>query len=353
MRLLLASGTPHLPQLTGGLEVNTHQLALELNERGCSTAVFSKLSLRDMFGASRFLAGCAQFKGTVVDRSLGYDVYRSLRPWKDLGGLSMPQVVIVQNGRMVQIGRTFLERGISSIAYLHGLEFEDAPHIWPQKANDLPFSAYIANSAFTAARFRARYGIDTAIIPPIFRADDYRTFGEGRHVTFINPVQVKGVEVALAVAGLCPDIPFLFVRAWPLSKKNESDLKQRLSALPNVRLIDRTTDMARIYEQTRVLLVPSQWEETWGRVVSEAQFSGIPVLSSDHAGLTESVGPGGILVDREAPPAVWAEQLRLLWNDPAVYQQMREAAFAHADRRELKIDHQVDQLMDITEKVAA
>jgi glycosyltransferase involved in cell wall biosynthesis len=315
--------------------------------------VLSNLSLRDRFGATRFLAGCAQLGGAVVDHSLGYDVYRSLRPWKDLRGLSMPQVVIVQNGRMVQIGRAFREKGISSIAYLHGLEFEGTMHTWPTKAADLPFSAYIANSAFTAARFKARYGIDTAIIPPIFRPDDYRTFGEGRHVTFINPVEVKGVEVALAVAGLCPDIPFLFVRGWPLSKRNEGDLQRRLTALPNVRLIDRTTDMARIYQQTRILLVPSQWDETWGRVASEAQFSGIPVLSSSHAGLTESVGPGGILVDRKAPPAFWAEQLRMLWNDPGIYRQKREAAFAHAERPELKTDYQMDQLMDITERVAA
>lgn len=353
MRLLLASGTPHLPQLIGGVEINTHQLALELNERGCSTAVLSKLSLRDRFGAGRFIAGCAQFKGMVVDHSLGYDVYRSLRPWKDLRGLSMPEVAIVQNGRMVQMGRAFRERGISSIAYLHGLEFDGASQNWPQKADALPFSAYIANSAFTAARFKARYGIDTAIIPPIFRADAYRTYGEGRHVTFINPVRAKGLDIVLDVAGLCPDIPFLFVRGWPLSKKEETELQQRLSRLPNVRLVDRTTDMAPIYQQTRILLVPSQWQETWGRVVSEAQFSGIPVLSSDLGGLTESVGPGGIILDRKAPPPLWAEHLRMLWNDPAIYRQKREAAFAHADRPEIKIDHQMDQLMGITQRVAA
>ncbi len=126
MRLLLASGTPHLPQLVGGLEINTHQLALELNERGCSTGVLSKLSLRDLFGARRFLAGCAQFKDVVVDRSLGYEVYRSLRPWKDLRGLSLPKVAIIQNGRMVEMGHAFRERGISSVAYLHGLEFDGA-----------------------------------------------------------------------------------------------------------------------------------------------------------------------------------------------------------------------------------
>src|SRR5262249_21620774 len=62
-------------------------------------------------------------------------------------------------------------------------------------------------------------------------------------------------------------------------------------------LRERTDDMRTVYCDTRILLVPSQWEdETWGRVVSEAQLSGIPVITSDRGGLPESVGPGGIVL---------------------------------------------------------
>ena len=43
MNLLLASGTPHLPQLSGGLEVNSHLAALELNRRGHRASVLAKL----------------------------------------------------------------------------------------------------------------------------------------------------------------------------------------------------------------------------------------------------------------------------------------------------------------------
>jgi len=353
MSLLLASGTPHLPQLIGGLEINTHQVALELNRRGHKTAVLSKLSLRDFFGARRFLASRSRFSDISVDHSLGYEVYRSLKPWRDLRGLVLPKVVVVQNGNMVQMSRTFRSRGISSVAYLHGLEFDTGPRAWRETKHDLPFSAYIANSAYTAARFQTRFGIEPAVIPPIFRPELYRTPGEGRYVTFINPVAVKGVELALAVAELCPDIPFLFVRGWPLSAKAESQLQRHLARLSNVRLIERSNDMRSIYAETRVLLVPSQWEETWGRVVSEAQFSGIPVLSSNSGGLPESVGPGGILLRRDDPPALWAEQLRVMWGDSGVYRLKREATLAHADRPALDIGYQMDQLIAITERAAA
>ena len=79
-------------------------------------------------------------------------------------------------------------------------------------------------------------------------------------------------------------------------------LKSRIHRLANVELVERSDDMSPIYASTRVLLVPSQWEaETWGRVVSEAQFSGIPVLASDRGALPETVGAGGAIIKYDAP----------------------------------------------------
>ena len=97
-------------------------------------------------------------------------------------------------------------------------------------------------------------------------------------VTFINPVSVKGVDLALEIAAGAPDIPFCFVKAWPIPLREQARLRRGLKRAPNIVMHERTYDMREVYRKTRVLLVPSQWEaETWGRVVSEAQFSGIPV----------------------------------------------------------------------------
>lgn len=166
MALLLASGTPHLPQTVGGLEINTHQIALELNGRGHATAVLSKLSLRDLFGAGRFLSSRASMGKIATDSGLGYDVHRCLKPWKELRGMALPSVVVVQNGNMVQMARAFRDRGVPSIAYLHGFEFDTGPRCWNEPAAELPFSAYIANSEYTAARFRMKFGIRSTVIPP-------------------------------------------------------------------------------------------------------------------------------------------------------------------------------------------
>lgn len=42
----------------------------------------------------------------------------------------------------------------------------------------------------------------------------------------------------------------------------------------------------------RVVLMPSLWEESFGRVAAEAMANGIPVLSSDRGALPETVGAG-------------------------------------------------------------
>lgn len=84
--------------------------------------------------------------------------------------------------------------------------------------------------------------------------------------------------------------------------------------LPNIEWSNRVSDMGKIYFLARVLLVPSQWEEAWVRVATEAQFSGIPVLASDIGALPESVGNGGMLIEPNDIDA-WEIALQNIWND--------------------------------------
>ena len=165
---------------------------------------------------------------------------------------------------------------------------------------------------------------------PTWKRPATRRASGGRFVTFINPVPMKGLDLAIEIARKCPDIPFLFVECWPQSKEVWQNLAQRIAAVPNITLKRSVLDMRQIYSQTRVLLVPSQWEEAWARVVTECHFSGIPVLASDIGGLGESVGGGGILIPPSAPSDRWAEELRLLYAGPELYQEFAARARAQA-----------------------
>ncbi|HVH78111.1 MAG TPA: glycosyltransferase [Stellaceae bacterium] len=350
MNIAFVSGNPHMPQVLGGVEVNTHALAGELTKRGKVVCVLAKLSLRNRFGLWRAARITASGHPIWVDHDLGYPVFRSRRPANHAAALPRPNVAVVQNGPMLDLAAGFARIAVPAVAYLHGLGFES----WPIEPAGLPFRGYIANSCFTAERFRRRFGLDPLVLPPLFRRVDYETPVSGAAVTFINPVQVKGVDLALRIAALCPNIPFAFVRGWPLGIRESAGLRRELRRLGNVELRDRTGDMRTVYRDTKVLLVPSQWEdETWGRVVTEAQFSGIPVIASDRGGLPESVGPGGIILAHDARPEVWAEAVTRLWSDMNHHERLSRAALDHSARPDLDTDHQVSMLLETLCRVTA
>lgn len=347
MEIAFVSGNPHLPQVVGGVEVNTHELATELVRREHAVSVMAKLSLRNFFGLRRVAGGLVSGSRVCMDRDLGYPVFRSRRPWDPPAELARCAVAVIQNGGMLDLAAGFARIGVPSVAYLHGLGFET----WPRKlGRKLPFRGYIANSQFTAGRLRRAFGVDSVVVPPLFRRERYLTPVEGDAVTFINPVPEKGRDLALAVAALCPEIPFRFVCGWPLGVRRLAALKRQLRALSNVTLWPRSSDMRSVYRETKILIVPSQWEsETWGRVVTEAQFSGIPVIASKRGGLPEAVGPGGLMLGHDQPAEIWAAAIRALWSNPAQYRELSEAALAHAARPALDVDQQLGILLSALE----
>jgi glycosyltransferase involved in cell wall biosynthesis len=108
----------------------------------------------------------------------------------------------------------------------------------------------------------------------------------------------------------------------------------RAAGFPNVEFRPRTTDLGIIYRDARLLFVPHRLDNR-PRVVAEAQANGIPVVASGYPGLVEAVGPGGVLVDSEAPDGAWIDAVGRLWDDAGHYQQLVEAALGHAARPEI------------------
>lgn len=354
LNVLFTSAIPYLPQIYGGLEINTHELISELAARGHRAAVLTRLAYGNAFGLRT--AARMAFAGApcACDDALGYPVYRARRPWTVVDRVPRPDVAIVQDGGMVPFMHALARQRVPFLLYLHGLEFES----WggpgrPLAADAVPRVPCLANSHFTAARFRRAYGREAWVLPPVCRPERYRTARQPRHVTFINPVREKGLEIALALAAACPDIPFVFVKGWPLNAVARLSLARRLRRLPNVRLHERTRDMREIYATTRIVLAPSIWEsETWGRIASEAHCSAIPVLASDRGGLPEAVGPGGTIVPVDAPIGQWIAALRRLWDDPAWYASASRAADTYACRSDLDVADQIDTLLAQLEATA-
>jgi glycosyltransferase involved in cell wall biosynthesis len=94
-----------------------------------------------------------------------------------------------------------------------------------------------------------------------------------------------------------------------------------------------------IYAATRVLLVPSLWNEPAGRVAAEALLNGIPPLVSDRGGLPEICQGAGFSLhvppeitpgaSRPVEPEVvqpWIDLIARLEDDEDFYQQQSSLA---------------------------
>jgi glycosyltransferase involved in cell wall biosynthesis len=90
-----------------------------------------------------------------------------------------------------------------------------------------------------------------------------------------------------------------------------------------------------VYRHIDVLSVPSVpmpgWIEQFGRVVVEAQASGIPVVTSASGALPDVVGDDGLLVPPGDPGALHSALARFL-DEPDLWSRLRTAGIAGAAR---------------------
>lgn len=344
MKILIASGKPHLPQAFGGVPSSTHELALELAGRGHEVSVLCGLSPAGFRGFRIRAALRLSRRSFVRDDGLGYPVYRQWDVRANIPeavALLKPDAALIQLGELVPLAARFEEQGVPCLIYLHNADIKEL-HGDPARLNR---TGYIANSHFTAGRYCQAFGIESAIIPPLFRAERYVAPRRPDNVTFVNPIVHKGSVMAFEIARRCPDIRFRFVKAWALDSEDAENLRCEMASVRNVELVAPSRDMRAIYARAKIVLVPSRIEETWGRVATEAQFNGIPVVAANRGGLPEAVGPGGMLLDPDGSVEPWVDAVRALWSDADFYESKRQAALDYAKRPEIDSVRQTDALL--------
>lgn len=340
LRVLFVTNHKHLPELRGGMEVNTHELSLALLQRGAAVGVLCGLAGVGLTGLWARLRRKALRNPCPVDYSLGYPTWRSYDPIPHVASVVhafRPDAVVVQGGAgFVPLVTECLKMEAPVICYLHTQDRLLLDDI--EGAHRLVF---IANSSFTSLFHPEK--LFAGIIRPIIRPEAYRTTTDRSSAIFINPGPHKGVGIVLSLAEARPDVRFTFV----VNRLAERRRDAPWHALPNVHVAGPVTDMRNVYRHGKLLLAPSQWVETWGRVATEVHFSGIPVLASNRGGLPESVGPGGICLPPDAPVACWIRAFSEIWDDPDRYRQMSQAALEYSRRAEISPDVIVDSFMGI------
>ena len=346
MKILLANAHPYIPQMRGGAQSSMHDLAIEFARRGHEVGALGGLTGQGWIGLKSRVKLKLGRRNHVVDHGLGYPVYRAWFAWEAVADVARrmgADVVVPGSWLPLRFAQALAGVDTRVVIYLHNVEVGELGG----DPRDLKGVSYVANSRFTANRWKDLLGIRSDVVYPLIRRENYQTETTRENVTFINPHPKKGVEIALDVAERCPDIPFAFVEAWGLPPEVRESLLKRLATLPNVTLRPPTRDMKSVYGRAKIVIAPSQWEEAFGRVAVEPQFSGIPVIASARGGLPEAVGPGGILMDPGADAEAWAQAVRRLWNDPALYAEKSRAARDYANRPEMNPSNQIDRLLEI------
>jgi amino acid adenylation domain-containing protein len=209
----------------------------------------------------------------------------------------------------------------------------------------------IADGARTAALVERHTGIAPAVIhPPVYGQPPFPDYGapDQGHVTLINPSAVKGLPIFAGLAARFPEVPFAALPGWSTTGAD----RQVLAGLPNVECWQPAADIDSVLRRTRVLLVPSLYQEGFGIVTVEAMLRGIPVLASDYGGLPDAkLGvdytlpirpieryearfdergyPLAVVPEQDLEP--WAAALRELLADPARYAQVSRESRAAAE----------------------
>jgi glycosyltransferase involved in cell wall biosynthesis len=191
-----------------------------------------------------------------------------------------------------------------------------------------------APSDFVAAEIGSLGG-DAVTVPPIVARANYHVPTSRRVVLFVNPIPQKGLDTALGLARARPDVRFVFVHSWAIDRAARREVNAEARRLRNVELRRGSTEPTEVYRDARLLLMPSAYPEAWGRVASEAQASGIPVIASAAAGLPEAVGDGGLLVDSRDGFDAWLRALSLLWDDSTAYAHFAARAELHGRRPDI------------------
>lgn len=215
-------------------------------------------------------------------------------------------------------------------------------------------TAIISTSKFVKDYVLGHWERESTIIKPLVEIENYimkkEEFSpfENEFIFMFNPLERKGGLVFKEIANRLPSLKFGTVLGWsslkekPDSNTFSEEYIKRITesegsvfdgSLPeyvnfdncnNIKVFPPENNPKKLYKKIRILLVPSQWEEAFGRVAIEAMANGIPVIASDIAGLRDSVGDGGILIEKENVNK-WVKEI-LKFKNKQYYKKMLKRA---------------------------
>lgn len=263
---------------------------------------------RDEFEVEVWHFGVGETEPSNVSRYVheGTPVTRGLNPPPQFD----PDVILFHHGYAARVVPSLYERHPNAwvVAVYHNDRY-DIPDIVRAGAD---LSVY--NTAWVKRSLRGK-GI---VVHPPLEADRHWVESTGTKVTLVNLQDNKGVHVFYDLADRM-DQEFLGVLGTHGDQLLPGDHGLFGVMRGNVTVHPVTQDMREVWSQTRVVLMPSEYE-SYGMVAAEACVNGIPVIAHPTPGLVECLGGAGIFIDRKDISG-YQRAIDLLMTDPLYYQE--------------------------------
>jgi glycosyltransferase involved in cell wall biosynthesis len=263
-----------------------------------------------------------------------------------------PDVLIACNGHpmIFEAMARARRRGVTTAFAVRGFGYYD-----PKYFADV-------DHVFTCSRFltdlyRDKIGLmSTPLEPPLEWSSVVAPVESRAFVTFVNPSTHKGLWLFARLADMLgsrrPDVPILVVQSGHTGGSLNAIPGIDFSTYPQIMAAPPVPRPADYFALTRIIVVPSVWEEPFGRVAAEAMVNAIPPLVSDRGSLPAVVGGdfgdgggGRVLpvpewmthettrLPSEAEVQPWYEAVCTLWDDGALYHSIAARARKIAEER--------------------
>jgi len=276
-----------------------------------------------------------------------------------------PDVVLSYGAGVFEqrLRQTLQERSIPTVFYLANPNYKKMGSF--QYADKI-FTDTQATGDLYRERGLESFTIGKFVNRPNVSSDETRQ----NYVTFVNPSPEKGVTLFYRILQLAQEVvpraKFLVVESRGSLDIAEARAGIPFSSYKSVTRLGLQKDMSEVFSMTKVLLMPSVWHESGARTAIEACSVGVPTIATDHGGVPEILGDGGILI-APPPPLLenhwiippltaaipWVEAIDALLNDKETYRLHSEAALERWSHHEpsVRVGVVLDQLQELIQAV--
>ena len=124
----------------------------------------------------------------------------------------------------------------------------------------------------------------------------WKTKSKQSYITFVGDSYVKGIEIFKYLVEKLDEVEFLHIGEVNVDAKNVTNWNY--------------CDIGKVFASTSLLLVPSQWQEAYGRIVREAVLLGIPTVASNTGGISEAADSSVTLINSFKDGEVWLASVK-------------------------------------------